>query len=492
MVADQISRSLPPSLRVYVALTAAGGAALFGYLQTGVDWSPVVIGEVIFFVFLTLVAGIFPLPVGQEVDADASTSVLFGAALLMEPGAAVLIAVAGTLGHTLVPRAWMKGSAPPWYKHPFNAGAAAIFVGLASVAAHSLSPQTGLITVAVAVAAAVMYMANTALVAGAASLQIRINPLRFWWIGTRENGAAELGLLAFGFLGAVVYRESPWTLLAVLVPVAVIYLAFSKLARANTQLEDAMHKLEALQGRIASSAKLASVGAISMDMAHQIKNPLAILLGRLETASETVAKGDPTRRQIDRAMDAGLRIKELTETFTSIGNRKQVYVDVVDALNEAHGMAKMRHPTKAETRWDYLDGLPNVLGNPVLLREALSNLFSNAMEAVPDDGLISARASQDNGSVIIHISDNGAGIPDEMTGHLFEPFHSTKRQGSGLGLFAARHILELHDGTIDISSDEELGGTRVTVTLPPCPPPVENVNGGGRPRDGSGTPSPGQ
>ena len=104
---------------------------------------------------------------------------------------------------------------------------------------------------------------------------MKINPFVFWWTGTRANGAAELDLLSFGFLGAVVYEGSPWASAALIIPVAVIYLAFSHLASVNT-------RLESLQGRTVSTSKLASIEALSLNLAHQIKNPLAIILGRLD------------------------------------------------------------------------------------------------------------------------------------------------------------------------------------------------------------------
>ena len=316
-----------------------------------------------------------------------------------------------------------------------------------------------------AAAAAVLYLVNTALVTGAASLQMRLNPLRFWWMGTRENGPAELSLLAFGFLGALAYRESPWTLLALILPVAVVYVAFSRIARTNSQLSEAMRRLESLQGQIANSSKLASIGAISLDMAHQIKNPLTILLGRLENLQDRIPEQSVTRRDLDRAVTAGWRIQELTQNFTSIGNQEPIEIDVGDLLTDAFGMAGIRNHRRIQARWRCQTELPKVAGNPVLLREALTNIFFNAMEAVSQDGKITTDATRVNGTIVIRISNDGSGIPEDVMDHLFEPFYSTKDEGSGLGLFAANHIVEMHRGSVSVHS-EEGRGTSVTVTLP--------------------------
>ena len=328
-----------------------------------------------------------------------------------------------------------------------------------------MAPEDVLLTGAVAGAATMMYMANTALVTGIVSLEMGVNPARVWWMETKENGPAELSLLAFGFLGAVAYDQSPWSVMVPVIPVAIIYIAFSRLARSNTRLEEALERLEALQGRIVSTSKLASIGAISLDLVHQIKNPLTILLGRMEVLDERLEEQSAERRHVEIGLEAGWRIQELTETFTSIGRRKWVKLDISVVLNDAFGIAALAEPKRIETRWDYVDELPKIEGNPVLLREALSNIFSNAMEAVGDDGLIAIATSQSDGFVVIRILDNGEGISGEALVHLFEPFQSTKPGGRGLGLFAAKHILEMHRGSVDIRS-EEGKGTTVTMRLP--------------------------
>ena len=436
------------------------------------------------FALLLVVAGSFPLPVGPKVKTDVSTAVLFAAVLLFEPGVAALAASVGIVTYTLLLRFWGERLRLPWYKYPFNAGATALYVGLAAVVFDALSTGGELLTLAVVPVALTGYVAGTFLVTGAASLQTGMHPLRFWWMGTRENGPAEVSLLAFGFLGALVYRESAWTILALVVPVAMIYLAFSRLARANTQLAEAVEKVEALQGRIASTAKLASVGAMSVDMAHQIKNPLTILLGRLEMLGDSVEKESRARRHLDIAVNTGWRIQELTNAFTSKARARWVELDVSELVEQSFGIARVQSRKKVRTHRNYQEALSKVGGNPVLLREAFSNIFSNAMEAMKDGGTIDIDASRDNGHVVVRISDSGEGIPHEVMGRLFEPFRSTKANGSGLGLFATRHILEMHQGGVEVES-EEGQGTTVTVRLPVYA--SEQKNGVGATQGGIGT-----
>jgi signal transduction histidine kinase len=118
-----------------------------------------------------------------------------------------------------------------------------------------------------------------------------------------------------------------------------------------------------------------------------------------------------------------------------------------------------------------------------LIREALSNFFGNALDAVEDGGQITISAATEQDAVAVRITDNGVGIPADQIPRLFEPLHTTKPQGQGLGLFAAKHILEMHQGTVDIKSSAG-DGTTVVVRLPLAGKP--SLNGDGDLKDSNG------
>ena len=148
-----------------------------------------------------------------------------------------------------------------------------------------------------------------------------------------------------------------------------------------------------------------------------------------------------------------------------MGHKKWVELDVPTLLSEAFGMAGLQDHKSLSTDWSYDDDLPKVSRNAVLLREGFSNIFRNTMDAVDSKGMISTTAYRVNGSVVVRISDDGAGISDEVAEHLFEPLSTTNEKGSGLGLFATKHILEMHKGSVEIESEPDRG-TSVTLTLP--------------------------
>ena len=474
MEATRTDNGLPRALQAYIALVGIGGGVFLAYLLQRVEWSPSTLGEAGLFFLLIVAAGSFPLPVAPRVKADVNTAVFFSAALLFEPGVAALAGVAGVSTYTLLIRFWGQRLQLPWYKYPFNAGQVALLMGLTSLAFRALTTGSDPLSVMVIPVAVVYYSVNTVVVSAAVSLQLGLDPLRVWWNGTKENGPMAIALFAFGFLGAVVYQESPWTVVALFIPVATIYIAFSKLASMNERLGEALSNLESLQGRIVSTSKLASLGAISLDLSHQIKNPLTVVIGRLEGLRERLEQGTKERRHLDIALEASLRIEELTHTFTAIGEQRWVAIDLASMLDDAAGMADIRSTKEHHVNRDYQGKPLWIKGNPVLVREALTNLFSNCIDAIDEGGCIDISASLAGDTAIARISDNGSGIPHQCMAHLYEPFNTTKTNGQGLGIFAAKHIVELHKGTVDIESKDG-EGTRVTVRFPATLAPEEDA-----------------
>ena len=115
-----------------------------------------------------------------------------------------------------------------------------------------------------------------------------------------------------------------------------------------------------------------------------------------------------------------------------------------------------------------LDGsLPDIVVDPMQIKQALLNLYANAVEAMPDGGAVSIRTSADEhkGMVLIEIADTGAGITEEVKERIFQPFFSTKSKGTGLGLAITKQIIEQHGGIIHAYNNKE-GGAVFTISLP--------------------------
>ena len=462
---------LQKKLVVLILLSFVGGMGWLAYLVTYHSLGePVVLAKTALVTLLIAAAGLFPLPVGPRFKAKVTSTPLFAAALLLPPGNAALAAVIGGLTYLVVLKTRGDDIPLPWFKFPFNAGETILSIGAASLVFHLLSGDgPAFASPAVAAAAAVMVLVNTGLVCVAASLHGGLPFATVWWTGARGNGLAEVSLYALGLLAAVAFNESPWLLIVLLTPVGIIYLSFSRLGDTNARLEEALKQLKDIQGRLVGASKLASVGSLSLDLAHQLNNPLFVLTARLEGLERSLPVGTSQRQRVDSAVNATRRIRNLMNSFLGSSRNEwgRVQPDVV--VEEALRMARSNNGKNVEIRRNYASDLPAVRCNRPLLREALSNLFSNALQATPAGSELDVEISPGNGSVTVRITDQGPGIPKEHMPHIFEPFNTTRPGGLGLGLFSAKHLVEMHEGTVTLES--VIGqGTRVMVDLPSASP----------------------
>ncbi len=465
-------------LCLLISAVFLGGLVWLDYLARQVTWNASLGLTTALFTVLVVAAGLFPLPVGPRIKAGVTTAPLFLAALVLPPGAAALAAIMGGLASLIGLRFKPPVMLMPWYKYLFSTGETALSTGLASWAFHSLAGDN-LSTVAVIVPLLLMYAVNTGLVSLAAAAQLHMNPVKLWWHGTKENGLAEVSLFSFGYLGAVSYQENPPILVALLVPVVIIYFAFSRLANTNARLEEALDKVKSLQGQLLGNAKLATVGALTLDLGHQVKNPLFIVIGRLESLQRRMGASDPHRVKVDEALQAAWRMNELTDAFLSVARQQWAKLDLATVLDEAIGMSTTRISKEVTVDRDFVVSSMPSEGHPILLREAFSNLVTNAVEAVPAGGHVVVSLGRNNGHAAISIVDNGPGISKGQLDKIFEPFNTSKQNGMGLGLFSAKHIVEMHHGTIHVESSSGRG-TRIEVLLPVTKSQEE----------GSGTPAP--
>jgi len=114
---------------------------------------------------------------------------------------------------------------------------------------------------------------------------------------------------------------------------------------------------------------------------------------------------------------------------------------------------------------DLAKDIPPLDVDPAMLEQAFINIYQNAIDAMDDGGKLTISARQTNGRVFVEVRDNGCGISSEDIPHIFNPFFTKKKYGTGLGLTQIKKIMDLHQSTIEISSKEGKG-TSVTMTFP--------------------------
>jgi len=219
--------------------------------------------------------------------------------------------------------------------------------------------------------------------------------------------------------------------------------------------------------------RLASMGDLAADVAQEISEPLGRLLVFAQVFWDSLGENDPRRPDLADIIVEAARCRDVLAALEQFARQKRPEWEEVN-LSELldRSLIEIR-PHLTGTRIDlacYVEpGLPTVLADAGQLRQVLSNLLSNSVEAIGQAGRIwvQVRGVDDGQSVEISVRDTGRGIPPEVLPRIFQPFVTTKprARGSGLGLAVAHGIVQSHDGEITVDSRMG-GGTEVKVRLP--------------------------
>ena len=222
-----------------------------------------------------------------------------------------------------------------------------------------------------------------------------------------------------------------------------------------------LRQREQLAARVAHDRRLAALGEMSAVMAHEIRNPLASLKGHAQLLVENLEGQAREQGKAQRVVDEAVRLERLTNDlleFARTGRIERAPCDPVAVLRDAAGGFGERvviETAGAPPRWSLDAGR---------MRQVLANLIGNAIEAAPD-GVVRASVSAERGGLVYRVRDHGPGLPAGDAARLFEPFHTTRAAGVGLGLAVAHRLVELHGGTLAARTHPD-GGAELTVRLP--------------------------
>lgn len=222
--------------------------------------------------------------------------------------------------------------------------------------------------------------------------------------------------------------------------------------------------------KIAESQRLAQLGRLISDMAHEVNNPLMIISGRAEIALLFDEVKDAKLRDaltiiLDQCFFAKDIIQRLLK-YSRIGKTEKIPIDVTKTLDLIMNILdhhfKMANITvKREIKKD----LPNVLGNEKQLQEVFMNIMRNSADAMPGGGKITVKAYKDKNFLRVDITDTGEGMTKKTIDKIFEPFFTTKSKGTGLGMAVCYTIMQEHGG--DLKYKSKIGkGTTAAVLLP--------------------------
>jgi PAS domain S-box-containing protein len=240
-------------------------------------------------------------------------------------------------------------------------------------------------------------------------------------------------------------------------------------ARGSSLVLKDVTELKRLQRDLAMSENLAELGRLAASVAHEIKNPIAGLRGAMEMMSGVHQPDDPRFAVFQEALAQMRRLDSLVKDLLSFAKPVAVRREAtpLGLVLEACMPFVVPNARESGVRLDIGSGedLPEVLADPQQLQQVFVNLLLNAVQATPNDGLVSLSHERRNGFLAVSVTDTGCGITPELRSSIFKPFFTTKHIGTGLGLSIVQRIVNAHGGRIEIQSEAGAGST-FTVLLP--------------------------
>jgi len=241
-------------------------------------------------------------------------------------------------------------------------------------------------------------------------------------------------------------------------------------ARLYTAEREQHRRAEESRAQLVESAKLAATGRLAASLAHEINNPLQSLHNSLQLLLSFALEPSTQQEYLELAAEEVERLMGITARILQFSRRPPAEMrptQLPEVIDQVLALAdKYLQHSEIVLERDLPDDLPAVLGNAQELGQVLLNLVLNAVEAMPDGGRLRVAGRQAaDGRVAFSISDTGHGVPAEQQKRIFEPFFSTREDGTGLGLSVAYGIVERHGGEITVESRVDEGAT-FTVWLP--------------------------
>jgi signal transduction histidine kinase len=255
--------------------------------------------------------------------------------------------------------------------------------------------------------------------------------------------------------------------------------AEAELQRSHARLEEAMTALKETQRQVLQQERLRAVGQMASGIAHDFNNSLTPIMSYSELLLDRpdLLDAEQTERYVKvihtAARDAAAVVGRLRELYRERAEAPpDATVEILGCVEQAIALTQPRWRSQALATGSTIsiqtevDGVPSVAGDAAEIREVLTNLIFNAVDATPKGGTITIRARAEGDMVRLEVQDTGIGMPEDIRVRCTEPFFSTKgSHGSGLGLALVAAIVDRHRGGWTIESEPDRG-TRIILWLP--------------------------
>ncbi|HRR06859.1 MAG TPA: ATP-binding protein, partial [Victivallales bacterium] len=247
-----------------------------------------------------------------------------------------------------------------------------------------------------------------------------------------------------------------------------------KLKKSLEDLSLSNNQLEKTRQALINAEKLASMGQLSAGIAHEINNPLGVILLNASLILESLPKDSENYQDMKLIVEQAEQCKKIVSGLLNFARKNKVLfqrVNIPEFITEKC-IRPIIKPEKIKIEFKNLCDNPLAEIDPDQMVQVLTNLIMNAIEAMPNGGEITILYKGNQNEIRIIIQDEGTGIPQEHISKIFEPFFTTKQlgKGTGLGLAVAYGIIKMHRGRIEVSSncDPQKGptGTQFSIIIP--------------------------
>ncbi|WP_147819968.1 two-component system sensor histidine kinase NtrB [Salidesulfovibrio onnuriiensis] len=225
-----------------------------------------------------------------------------------------------------------------------------------------------------------------------------------------------------------------------------------------------------MEQRLQQSEKLASIGELSTYIAHEIRNPLFTISGFANSLVRNKSVDDKVREKLNIILEESRRLDIILKSIINFTRPTEAEITMVDinelvtSTMEVMGLGLSQQHIELVRELEA--GMAMVKANPEVIKQCLINLVKNAIEAMPEGGVLTIATGMNRDYATLTVEDTGVGIEPEVREKIFSPFFSTKGKGSGLGLAMTRKIMDEIGGEVDLTSSVGKG-TRITLLLPP-------------------------
>ena len=239
---------------------------------------------------------------------------------------------------------------------------------------------------------------------------------------------------------------------------------FESLRQALRELPGA---LAAARERELEAERLRAFGEVARRVAHEIKNPLTAMRIAVDQLQRTDGQTDARTEVAVEVLSAETdRLERLAKEFADFGRLPEGPPSEVDLVELLEELGQTAVPAGVAVTVRANGGRRTVMGHYEPLRRAFSNLLRNAAEAMQGRGAIEVGVTGDGSGLAVTIADHGPGIPEDLRQRVFEPYFTTKADGTGLGLALVRQTFEAHRGTITVAETPG-GGATFAIVFPP-------------------------